>query len=214
MFLECWQVPTQCIALQTYQEVHAWIQRLIRSYSFCPSESGRSLDLSSNVCAYISDPATIEGYPLSERQVFRFVPDKTSTKSIHQRAAERIAEKYGKDLYRYCNMGKEANIYANALHCCMTQFSPDFRALLYNAPIFDTSKHIRKLKLQGEAPGLAVGGQSTSPDQFVVVRRSSQSIQPIAQTSSSDPWWTMASCRTDSSPTADVTRHPGCSPKT
>ena len=167
MFLECWQVPTQCIALQTYQEVHAWIQRLIRSYSFCPSESGRSFDLSSNVCAYISDPATVEGYPLSERQVFRFVPDKTSTKSIHQRAAERIAEKYGKDLYRYCNMGKEANIYANALHCCMTQFSPDFRALLYNAPIFDTSKHIRKLKLQGEAPGLAVGGQSTSPDQFV-----------------------------------------------
>ena len=89
--------------------------------------------------------------------MFRVGPDKLN-RSVSLRVASKIAQKYGKDLFQYCHMGKEEAVYMHALNTCMTTFRPDFRLLLDGCPIYDTSKHLQTLGLAGGLPFLAKGG--------------------------------------------------------
>ena len=163
--------------LRTYNELKRWFYSLANTKSFCPVDCNRSFDSSNNICAYISDPGTIEGCPMDDHQVFRLQPDK-STKGVIQRVADRVSEKYGKELFHYCHMGKESSVIANALHACVTHIAPDFRGLLGADSMFDTQRHIEKLGLQADLPGLARPGLNTSPDQMMrpFVSRESESL--------------------------------------
>ena len=154
--------------LRSYAEIRNWIASLADSYSFLPEDCHQPFDANYNICSYISDPGTIEGNPIDEQQIFRMgCHDKNPAKSLHQRVAERISARYGKELYLHCHMGKDTSMIANALFACMTQFAPDFRNLMENERFFDTARHIRKLGLEERYPGLARDGQDKTPGMIV-----------------------------------------------
>ena len=163
--------------LRTYNELKRWFLWLANSKSFCPEDCNRPFDSSNNIGPYISDPGTIEGCPMDDQQLFRLQPDK-SMKGVVQRVSERISRKYGKDLFHYCHMGKEESVIANALHACVNDIAPDFRGLLGVDSLFDTQRHIAKLGLQADLPGLARPGLNTSPDLLMksFVSRESESF--------------------------------------
>lgn len=95
------------------------------------------------------------------------MPYERNQKPVHMAVAARISLCYGHDLFHYCNMGKEDSIYGNSLLYCMTSFIPDFRALLDDAPVFDTAKHLTKLGLAGYSPCLMQTRASAKADKFM-----------------------------------------------
>ena len=88
-------------------------------------------------------------------------------KPTHMAVAARFSLFYGHDLFHYCNMGKEDSVYGNSLLYCMTSFVPDFRALLDDAPVFDTAKHFRKMGLGGHCPCLMQNRPADKADKFM-----------------------------------------------
>ena len=161
------QVPAHGYPRRAYDEIRAWVERLADRRCFCPADANQPVDHSLNVSAYISDAGTEAGDPAPEGMVFRLAPDRTAGKPVHQRVADRVGEVYGKELYRYCHMGKEYSVYANALYACMTHFTPDFRGLLDNAPVFDSKRHLEKLGLAHVLPGLGAAGVRAEVDAYV-----------------------------------------------
>lgn len=158
------QEPTTTAMQRSYHEIKHWIITLAESHCFLPDDCQQPYNVNHNISAYIADPGTIEGHAINEQQVFRLGhQDKNPNRSLQQRVADRVSEKYGKELYLYCHMGKETSMIAHALYACMTQFAPDFQQLLVTDSLFDTARHIRRLGLENDYPGLARAGQNTSP---------------------------------------------------
>ena len=149
---------------RSYNELKQWIAALAESHSFLPDDCQQSYNVNHNISAYVTDPGTIEGHAIHERQVFRLGEhDKNPNRSLHAKVADRVAEQYGKELFLYCHMGKEVSMIAQAIYSCMTQFTPDFQLLLETSNLYDTARHIKKLGLENDYPGLARAGQSTAP---------------------------------------------------
>lgn len=148
---------------RSYNEIKKWIAALAESHSFLPDDCQQSYNVNHNISAYVSDPGTIEGHALHEKQVFRLGEhDKNPNRSLHAKVADRVAEQYGKELFLYCHMGKDVSMISQALYSCMTQFAPDFQQLLETENLYDTARHIKKLGLQNDYPGLARAGQNTT----------------------------------------------------
>jgi hypothetical protein len=101
---------------------------------------------------------------MAPRRVLR-APGERGQRSLESVIGEYIHTVYGRDLYRYCHVDKEPSILVLMLKS-MATVEVDLRGLLGGAPVYDTRKHIRKLKMEHTLPGLA-DSESSDPDKFM-----------------------------------------------
>ena len=92
-------------------------------------------------------------------------PGKRGQRSLESVIGEYITTVFGRDLYRYCHVDKEPSILVLMLKF-MATVEVDLRGLLGGAPVYDTKKHIRKLRMEHTVPGLA-SSESRDPDKFI-----------------------------------------------
>jgi len=72
---------------------------------------------------------------------------------VHQLVGKRIKDVWGRALFETCHMGPEQCVYSNAIMDLMVQWLPDCRQLL-SERIFDSRRHLRKLGLEMQLPGV------------------------------------------------------------
>lgn len=122
--------------------LHKWLESLKESNSFAPNG------------IYISNPATVDGNALDSKQIFReHWDDRASSTSSEttflKMVAKKILEQFGKELFFYCNMGlgTDSSIFLIAVKRCLECY-PDFRALFQCPNLYNTQKHLEKLRLR------------------------------------------------------------------
>lgn len=93
------------------------------------------------------------------------VPGERAQKNIEAVVGELLSNAFGGDLLQYCHVEKEPSIYTLLLKNLCTM-EVDLRPLLGGAPVYDTKKHIAKLRLQRTLPGL-YNSETSSPDKFL-----------------------------------------------
>ena len=84
---------------------------------------------------------------------------------VEDSVGDLILNTFGAELAQFCHFGKEPSIMHLLLKNIMSM-EIDLRPLLGGAPVYNTSKHIKKLRLHLALPGLA-RSQSTKPDKFI-----------------------------------------------
>lgn len=139
----------------------------MRGYCFSPEEYDRPFNSESNVKCYVSCMGTLEGGICEGSQfknILRFPPSHKGSLTPCQVIGKMIWSEYGGELSRFCHFGPEASILERLVERMLT-FKVDLRSLLSNAPIYNTKKHIEKLGLQAELPGLCRHG-GERPDTF------------------------------------------------
>lgn len=72
---------------------------------------------------------------------------------MHTAIGKRIKDLWGRVLFETCHMGPEQCVYSNAIMDLMVHWMPDCRQLL-SERIFDSKRHLRKLGLEMELPGV------------------------------------------------------------
>lgn len=129
-------------ASRVQQVLHTWLYSLKDSNSFAPNG------------IYISNPGTVDGNALDNKQIFReHWDDRSGTSSSEysflKAVAVKIMEQFGKELFSYCNMGlgTDSSIYLIAVKRCLECY-PDFRALFQCTNLYNTRKHLEKLRLR------------------------------------------------------------------
>lgn len=145
-----------------------WVSWLIQNSCFSPEEYDRPWSSDSNIKCYVSCPGTMEGGVMESpgvKNILRFTPSSRGSKPPLQMIAEMVAKEFGGELARFCHVNSEICILERLLDKMMS-FKMDLRPVLFNAPVFNTSKHIRKLGLQAELPGLCRQGYD-KPDSFM-----------------------------------------------
>lgn len=145
-----------------------WIKWLNDNHCFSPEEYDRPLDHHSNIKCYISCPGNSDG-GVSEmpnfKNILRFTPSQKGGSSPVQVLAKLISNSFGAELMRFCHFGAESSILERLLER-LTSMKIDLRSLLFNAPIYDSKKHLESLGLQHEFPGLCKSGYD-KPDFFM-----------------------------------------------
>ena len=72
---------------------------------------------------------------------------------MHHLIGKRIKDLWGRVLFETCHMGPEQCVYSNAIVDLMVHWLPDCRQLL-GEHIFDSRRHLRKLGLEMQLPGV------------------------------------------------------------
>jgi len=73
---------------------------------------------------------------------------------VHHAVGKRIKDLWGRVLFETAHMGPEQCVYANAIMDLMVQWLPECRQLL-GEHIFDSTRHLRKLGLEMQLPGVS-----------------------------------------------------------
>lgn len=98
------------------------------------------------------------------KNILRFLPSNKGSLTPCQLLAKMISSEYGPELSRFCHFGPESCIVERLVER-MLNFRVDMRSVLGNAPIYNTKKHIEKLGLRAELPGLCRQAHD-KPDTF------------------------------------------------
>jgi hypothetical protein len=124
-------------------------------WCFCPDKTDSPIS-ARNITHYISSPGTDLG-GLSEsagaRRLLRVPFDGKSQRTVENAVGDLISKEFGSELRLYCHFGKESSIIPLLLRELMGM-QVDLRPILYRAPIYDSKKHITKLGLGHQLPGL------------------------------------------------------------
>lgn len=157
MFL--WQIPPveNKNANKVYQEIRNWVAWLSANNCFCPDDSTRPFCKYGNIKCYISSPGQPDGSisdDKSIKRVLRMGPSDRGSRCLHTAVADLLTNSFGSPLKKYCHFGPEVSILKNLLRT-ISNMEVDLRALFASSPIYDTKKHITKLHMQSEVPGLA-----------------------------------------------------------
>lgn len=99
------------------------------------------------------------------KNILRFTPSSRGSKPPLQMLAEMVSKEFGGELARFCHVNSEVCIFERMLDKMMS-FKMDLRPVLFNAPVFNTKKHIKKLGLEAELPGLCKQAYD-KPDSFM-----------------------------------------------
>jgi len=164
-----WQMSDTHSGRSCYQSIQNWVKWLVSNHCFCPEKFDTPFDYAYNISCYISSPGTIDGsiFDTAEvRSVLRYrVSDRGPNTSFYV-LNHLIRKAYGMYLTRFCHVGPESSIMEDILDSLQT-VTVDFRALLACPTIYDSKKHIEKLGLNNEIPGLCSPITSKSPDIFM-----------------------------------------------
>ena len=161
-------MSSDAAARSCHRAVRDWILWLIQNCCFSPEEYDRPWSSDSNIKCYVSCPGTMEGGVMESpgvKNILRFTPSNRGSKPPLQMIAEMIAKEFGGELARFCHVNSEICILERMLDKLMS-FKMDLRPILFNAPVFNTRKHIKKLGLEGDLPGLCRQGYD-KPDCFL-----------------------------------------------
>ena len=99
------------------------------------------------------------------KNILRFTPSQRAGRPVAQVLAELIFQVFGGELIRFCHFGTESCIIERLLEK-LQSMKMDLRPILRGAPIYNSKKHIEKLGLQRELPGLCVRSYD-KPDVFM-----------------------------------------------
>jgi hypothetical protein len=138
-----------------YNSIRTWVKDLHDTWSFCPDKSDCPIS-SSNITHYISSPGTDMGAVCESpgtKRILRVPFDSKSQRPVEHSVGDLISKEYGVELRRFCHFGKESSIVHLLLRELMGM-QVDLRPVLFRAPIYDSPKHIAKLGLEGQLPGL------------------------------------------------------------
>lgn len=163
-----WQVSRTVRGRKCHSAIRNWILWLVKNHCFCPEEFDRPFDYDSNVSCYISSPGTEEGgvnETTEVKNVLRYSPPERGTDKPSHVVGKKIFKSFGSYLTRYCHFGPESSIMDTTIEK-VQGFVVDLRPVMNCSPIYDVKKHLEKLGLQAELPGLcrSAGGY---PDNFL-----------------------------------------------
>lgn len=162
------QVPTEAGTRKAYEDIRAWVQWLSANNCFCPDDSTRGFCKYGNIKCYISSPGQPDGSisdDKSIKRVLRMGPSDRGSRCLHTAVADLITNSFGSPLKKYCHFGPEVSILRNLLRTISTM-EVDLRALFASSPIYYSKKHILKLRMQNEVPGLA-SSEHDRPGKFL-----------------------------------------------
>lgn len=164
----CEQAPSTSSGRKCFDAIRKWVKWLADNHCFCPDSLDRPFDADTNVRCYVSSPGNLDG-GLSEahdvKNILRFTPTQRAGRSNAQVLAELTFQVYGGELVRFCHFGTEACIIERLVEK-LQGFKVDLRPVLGGAPVYHTKKHIEKLGLQRELPGLCSQSHD-KPDVFM-----------------------------------------------
>ncbi len=149
-------------------EIKKWINWLIENNCFSPENFDRSYNAETNIKCYITCPGTADGGICEGshiKNILRFTPSQRGGRSVGTVLADMIFQVFGGELVRFCHFGTELNIIERLLEK-LQGMKVDLRPIFGGAPIYNSKKHIEKLGLQRELPGLCVS-QMDKPDVFM-----------------------------------------------
>ena len=126
-------------------------------------------DVQYNVKDYITSPGNAEGGvddSCDVKRILRYTTSERGTCSGAHMIGKLVFAHFGAELVRYCHFGTESSIMDKLMEK-MTGIQVDFRAILGGCPIYNTKKHLEKLGLQAELPGLCTDGGQSNADVFM-----------------------------------------------
>lgn len=138
------------------------------NHCFSPESFDRPYSPDNNVRCYISCPGTVDGgvgEGQDNKNILRFTSSQRGARSTNQVLAELIFQVFGGELVRFCHFGTELSILERLLEK-LQGMKVDLRPIMGGSPIYDTKKHLEKIGLQGELPGLC-SRQQQKPDAFL-----------------------------------------------
>lgn len=155
-------------AKEAYGKIRAWVQWLSWNNCFCPDDSSRPFCKQGNIKCYVSSPGNPDGSISDDkavRRVLRMGPMDRGSRCLLTAVSDLISHSYGAPLRKYCHFGPELSILRNLLRS-LTGMEVDLRALFNSSPIYNTKKHVQKLGLQSDVPGLGMFADD-SPGKYV-----------------------------------------------
>jgi len=162
------QVPQTGRGKRCHESIRTWVLWLLANRCFCPSEYDRPFDVGDNVSCYISSPGNEEGGVGESQEVkniLRYTMSERGAMSPTHMVGKKVWKGFGNYLTRYCHFGPESSIMDNMLEK-LQSFVVDLRPIMDCSPVYDAKKHIEKLGLQGELPGLCKQAAGV-PDNFI-----------------------------------------------
>lgn len=162
------QVSRSSNGRKCHESIRRWVVWLMENHCFSPNEFDRPFDSDTNIKSYISCPGTLEGgvNESSEfKNILRFTPSQRGSRMGVQVMAELIFKTFGGELVRFCHFGTEPCIIEKVVEKLLGM-KVDLRPVMRSSPIYDSKKHIEKLGLQRELPGLCRQGYD-KPDTFL-----------------------------------------------
>lgn len=123
-----------------------------------------------NIKCYISSPGMDSGAVNDSKEIkriLRMTQSERGSKSIESAVGDLISKVFGEQLVQFCHFHKEASI-MHLLVKMLVGLKVDMRPIFFGAPVYHTSKHINKLKMNLALPGLA-RSVDTKPDMFFKV---------------------------------------------
>lgn len=140
----------------------------MENHCFSPETYDRPYASDANIKCYISCPGTVDG-GVSEGSdspnILRFTPSQRGGRSVGTVLSEMIFQVYGGELVRFCHFGTELCIIERLLER-LQGMKVDLRPIMGGAPIYNTRKHLEKLGLHRELPGLCLV-DADRPDNFM-----------------------------------------------
>lgn len=150
------QVASTPEAAKCCQEIKTWVKWLMDNHCFSPESFDRPYNSENNIRCYVSCPGTVDGgvgEGHESKNVLRFTPSQRGSRSNNQVVAELIFQVFGGELVRFCHFGTEHSIIERLVEK-LQSMKMDLRPIMCGSPIYNTAKHIEKLGLHRELPGL------------------------------------------------------------
>jgi hypothetical protein len=136
----------------------------VDNHCFSPESFDRPYNPESNIKCYISCPGTPDGGVSDStdfQNILRFTPSQRAGRPVVQVLGELIYQVFGGELVRFCHFGTEACIIERLLDK-MQSMKVDLRPIMRGSPIYNSKKHIEKLGLHRDLPGLCVRNEDRS----------------------------------------------------
>ena len=152
-----------------YQSILNWVKWLMANHCFCPEKYDSPFDSSYNISCYVSSPGSVDGGIIDSaetRSVLRYRISDRGPNTPFYVLNHLIRKVYGLYLTRFCHVGPEASVLEDILDSLQT-VTVDFRALMACPTIYDSKKHLEKLGLDKDLPGLCSPLTGKSPDIFM-----------------------------------------------
>ena len=151
-----------------HADIKKWVRWLVDNHCFSPESFDRPLSAESNIKCYISCPGTLDGGVSDSTEfqnILRFTPSQRAGRPVPVVLSEMISQVFGSELVRFCHFGAESCIIERLLEK-LQGMKVDLRPILRGAPIYNSKRHIQKLGLERDLPGLCSRDQDR-PDVFM-----------------------------------------------
>lgn len=160
--------PVHSARRRSYNSVKTWIDWLMQNHCFCPLEFERPFDSASNITCYVSTPGTFEGGvndSVEFKSFLRYACSERGPNTPQHVMARKIFKSFGLYLKLFCHFGPEPSIMEDLMEK-LQGLVVDLRPVLGCPSVYDTAKHMKKLGMSSELPGLCTSGQD-GPDNFL-----------------------------------------------